>query len=176
MDVVGGGWGGGPAGPSSPPRAYPACLLRSHAPLSSRTKGAGTWWLARVAPAPPPGHPPLVSLRSLAPPYAEAKGARWCTPLSCGRKGRERSERGMRGDGWGAAWSDGVGVRRTGPASPPRAYPACLLRSHAPLSSRTKGHPPLWIYAGAKGAMDSCLRRNDGGVRRRFSTGRRLRR
>ena len=35
--------------------------------------------------------------------------------------------------------SDGVGSCDSGPASPPRAYPACVLRSHAPLSSRTKG-------------------------------------
>ena len=41
---------------------------------------------------------------------------------------------------------------RPGPALPPRAYPACLLRSHTPLSS------------GTKGAVDSCLRRNDVGL------------
>ena len=40
-----GGCGGGDeesmAGAALRPRAYPACLLRSHAPLSSGTKGAG---------------------------------------------------------------------------------------------------------------------------------------
>ena len=42
-------------------------------------------------------------------------------------------------------------VRRVAPR-PPRAYPACLLRSHAPLSLGAKGavdaaRPPLWIPA-----------------------------
>ena len=73
-------------------------------------EGFGGWMLLGGSGGRPlprrPGHPPLVSLRSLAPPYAEAKGAGWCTPLSCGGKGRERSERGMRGDGKGlGAWN-----------------------------------------------------------------------
>ena len=45
----------------------------------------------------------------------------------------------MRGEGRGAAWSDGVGWCESGPPRPPRAYPACLLRSHAPLSLGAKG-------------------------------------
>ena len=71
-----------------------------------------------------PGHPPLVSLRSLAPPYAEAKGACW----------------------WLSAWV--VWLCRVAAPRPPRAYPACLLRSHAPLSSGTKGAGWIPAFAG----------------------------
>ena len=48
---------------------------------------------------------------------------------------------------------DGVGVVPRA-ARPPRAYPACLLRSHAPLSSGTKG---------AEGVGFAVLRHSCGG-------------
>ena len=69
----------------------------------------------------------------------------WISPFRPRRKGRERSERGMHGEGRGR-WCRTVWVGATrGPASPPRAYPACLLRSHAPLSLGAKGAE--WIPA-----------------------------
>ena len=100
----------------------------------------------------------------------------------------------MRGEGRGWAWIRVVWSVRRGPAlrhpgHTPRAYRFARTR---PLSLERKGrwipayagmtavsvsggwprvrpgHPPLAAlappYAGAKGAMDSCLRRNDGGV------------
>ena len=47
--VVVGGGSGGICGVrrSAAPRAYPACLLRSHAPLSLGAKGAETWGVLR---------------------------------------------------------------------------------------------------------------------------------
>ena len=78
-----------------PPRAYPACLLRSHAPLSSGTKGA-------EGAASAPGHPPAVSLRSPASPLRWSEGGLgWSALLdSCLR----------RNDGWWAREGRGVGA------------------------------------------------------------------
>ena len=55
-------------GPARPPRAYPACLLRSHAPLSSGTKGAEVWSASA------PGIPLRSRSARPRPPYAGAKG------------------------------------------------------------------------------------------------------
>ena len=44
--------------------------------------------------------------------------------------------------------------------APPRASPACLLRSHAPPYAEAKGAG--WR---AFALLDSCLRRNDGVMR-----------
>ena len=49
------------------------------------------------------------------------------------------------------------------PSRPPRAYPAISLRSLAPLSSGTKG---AGAVCPSPSSLDSCLRRNDGGVGR----------
>ena len=99
---------GGAVRPAVPAPGIPRVLASlARAPFVGDERGRTA--LVAVRPR-RPGHPPLVSLRSLAPPYAEAKGAEWCTPLSCGRKGRERSERGMRVDGRGWREDDGGGV------------------------------------------------------------------
>ena len=174
MDVVV-GWSGVCEGLSGGPRPAAPGIPRvlaslARAPFAGSERGGTWWWRGPLLRR--PGHPPLVSLCSLAPPYAEAKGAGCCTPLSCGRKGRERSERGMRGEGRGAAWSDGVGWCDSGPRLLPGHTPrACCARTRpfrwerkgqdvvaVGVLPRRPGHTPLAAlappYAGAKGAMD----------------------
>ena len=75
--------GGGIDGvcPAPPPRAYPACSLRLHAPLSLERKGQGGWSLPSLLMFPlthpvRPGHPPAFPLRSSASPLRWSEGGR----------------------------------------------------------------------------------------------------
>ena len=79
-----------------------------------------------------PGHTPACLLRSHASPFAEAKGDGVGSCLRRNDGGRRRSDGGRRrNDDWGCG-DEGGGECDSGPASPPRAYPAkiaSLLRA-----------------------------------------------
>ena len=77
-----------------------------------RGEGRGAAWsdgvgVRRTGPrVSAPGIPRVLASLARAPFAGSERGRTWCTPLSCARKGRERNERGMRGDGKGLGACD----------------------------------------------------------------------
>ena len=94
----------------------------------------------------PPGHTPRACFARTRPFRWSERGWLEFLPLSWGRKGRERSERGMRGEGWCARLPHF------------RPIPLTLALSHVGERGLLCGSPsplPLWIpaYAGMTRVM-----------------------